>query len=79
MPAVKSKIVSISLPQDMTDEIQDVAKEERRSVSEVMREAFRQYAANRSLRDVRKSARAAVKRKGIKADDVERMVRQGRK
>lgn len=79
MSALKSKVVSISLPPDMTEEIQDVAREERRSVSEVMREAFRQYAANRSLKDVRKAARATVKKKGIKPDDVERIVRQGRK
>ena len=79
MPAVKSKIVSISLPPDMTEEIQDVAREERRSVSEVMREAFRQYSATRSLKDVRKVARSAAKKKGIKSDDVNEIVRQGRR
>lgn len=70
MRALKAKVVSISLPPDMTKEIQDLAREERRSVSEVMREAFRQYAANRALRGVRKAAKKAVKKKGIKARDM---------
>ena len=43
----KSKIISISLPPDMTEEVQDMAQEERRSVSEVIRGALRQYAAMR--------------------------------
>ena len=79
MPATKSKIVSISLPPDMTKEIQDVAREERRSVSKVMREAFRQYSATRSLKDVRKVARSAAKKNGIKSVDVNEIVRQGRR
>lgn len=79
MATAKSQIVSISLPPDMTKEIQEVATEERRSVSEVMREAFRQYAASRSLKDVRKIARGSAKKKGIKSEDVVQMVRQGRK
>ena len=36
-----AKVISISLPPDMTAELQEAAKEERRSVSEVMREALR--------------------------------------
>ncbi|MBS1960393.1 MAG: CopG family transcriptional regulator [Bdellovibrionales bacterium] len=73
-----SKVVSVSLPPDMTKEVQELAKEERRSVSEVIREAFRQYAANKALQDVRKSARKAAKAKGIKASDIDRIVQEGR-
>lgn len=75
----KSQIVSISLPPDMTKEVQEMAKEERRSISEVIREAFRQYAANKTLKDVRKEARKTAKRLGIKPDDVARIVREGRR
>jgi len=75
----KSQIVSISLPPDMTKEVQEMAKEERRSISEVLREAFRQYAANKILKEVRKEARQAAKRKGLKQEDVARMVREGRR
>ncbi len=74
----KHKIVSISLPPDMTQEVQELAKEERRSVSEVLREAFRQYAANKALLDVRKEARKAIKKKNLKPEDVDQMIRDGR-
>ena len=73
-----SKIISVSLPPDMTAEVQDMAKEERRSVSELLREAFRQYAAGKALQDVRREAGRIVKKKGIKPGDVEKIVREGR-
>ncbi len=78
MRATKSKIISISLPPDMTNEVQDMAKEERRSVSEIIREAFRQYAANKALSDVRKVARKSAKKKNIKPEDIEHIVRDDR-
>lgn len=73
-----SKIISVSLPPDMTEEVQEMAKEERRSVSEVLREAFRQYASGKALGDVRKQASKVAKKKGIKLSDIERIVREGR-
>lgn len=60
-----AKVVSISLPPDMTEEIQQIAKEERRSVSEVFREAIRQYAASRDLTNVRKEARKTVRKSKV--------------
>ncbi len=63
----------------MTKEVQKLAHEERRSVSEVLREAFRQYAANKALKDVRAEARKIVKKKGLKPEDIVNMVREGRK
>ena len=75
----KAKIVSISLPPDMTKEVQDMAKEERRSISELLREAFRQYAANKTLKKVRAEARRTVKKRGIRPDDANRMIRDGRR
>ena len=75
----KAKIISISLSSDMTEEVQEMAKEERRSVSEVIREAIRQYAANKDLEAIRKYGRKIVKKKGIKPDDIARIVREGRR
>ena len=75
----KAQVVSVSLPLDMTKEVQEMARDERRSVSEVIREAFRQYAANKVLKDVRKEARMSAKAKGIKPGDVAAIVREGRK
>jgi metal-responsive CopG/Arc/MetJ family transcriptional regulator len=79
MRSTKAQIVSISLPPDMTKEVQELAREERRSVSEILREAFRQYAASKTLKDVRKEARKTVKKRRIKPEDIEHMVREGRK
>ena len=78
MRSAKSRIISISLPPDMTKEVQEMAQEERRSVSEIIREALRQYSANRVLKDVRKIARKAAKKKGIKPEDIDRIVHEGR-
>ena len=74
-----AKVISISLPPDMNKEIQDIAKEERRSVSEVFREAIRQYAASHALGDARKEARKYAKKKGFRPADVAEIVAQGRK
>jgi len=73
-----SKIISVSLPPDMTVEVQEMAKDERRSVSELLREAFRQYAAGKALQNVRKEAGRVAKKKGIKPGDIEQVVREER-
>lgn len=75
----QAKVVSISLPPDMQDEMAQIAKEERRSVSEVIREAFRQYLATRALSNVRAKARKTAKRKGITSKDVNSIIREGRR
>ena len=72
----QAKVVSISLPPDMQDEMAQIAKEERRSVSEVIREAFRQYLASRALATVRTKARKTAKRKGIKTSDVDTIIHE---
>lgn len=74
-----ARVVSVSLPPDMEKEIQQIAKEERRTVSEVLREAFKQYAINRDLELVRKEGRKVAKRLKLTEDDVVRIVREGRK
>ena len=42
-----AKIMTISLPPQMSKEIQKLAQEEQRTISELIREAFRQYKMNR--------------------------------
>lgn len=74
-----AKVVSISLPPDMVDEIQELATEERRSVSEVMREALRRYACEKALEAVRKEAKKKIKRLKLTEEDIVKMVRDGRK
>ena len=41
------KTITISLPAEMGKEIQRLAEEEHRTVSELIRESFRQYKAQR--------------------------------
>ena len=74
-----AKVVSFSLSPDMEKDVQRVAKEERRTISELLREAFRQYLANRDLALVRKEGRKIAKKMNLKPEDVDRIVRDGRK
>ncbi|MGE0526590.1 MAG: ribbon-helix-helix protein, CopG family [Bdellovibrionales bacterium] len=74
-----AKVISLSLPPDMEKEVQKVAKEEHRTISELLREAFRQYLANRDLAAIRKEGRKVAKRMKLKPDDVARIVRAGRR
>lgn len=74
-----AKVISLSLPPDMEKEVQQVAKEEHRTISELLREAFRQYLARRDLTIVRKEGRKVAKRMKLKPDDVAKIVRAGRR
>ncbi len=74
-----AKVISLSLPPDMELEVQKVAKAEHRTVSELLREAFRQYLANRDLASFRKEGRKVAKRMRLNPEDIEKIVRSGRK
>ena len=73
-----AKVVSISLPPDMNSEIQELAKEERRSVSELMREALRQYIALSTWKNAQKQARKVAKKKNISPEDIQDIIDQER-
>jgi len=72
-----AKILSISLPQDLNDEVVAIANEERRTISEIFREAIRQYAANRAVADVRKAIKRTKKK--YREEDIEEIVDKRRK
>ncbi len=63
------KTITISLPTEMGREVEQVAKEEHRTVSELLREAFRRYQAHRNLTALAKAGKKAVKRKKVTAKD----------
>jgi predicted transcriptional regulator len=67
------KTITISLPAEMGKEIQKIAKEEHRTVSELMRESFRQYRAQRTLQVAARYGRSVAKRKGLTPQDFERV------
>ena len=43
MPERKTKTITFSLPPEMAEEVQDVMREEGRTMSELIREALRNY------------------------------------
>ena len=69
-----TRVLNVSLPPEMYDEIDQVAREESRTKSELIREAFRQYQFNRKWRLLRRWGEETVLRLGIETDeDVERL------
>ena len=63
------KTITISIPIEMGKEIQKLANEEHRTVSELIRESFRQYKAKRTLKTMAQKGRAAAKKKGLTPKD----------
>jgi metal-responsive CopG/Arc/MetJ family transcriptional regulator len=49
-----SKTYTISLPPEMAQEVEQVAREEKRNFSELFREAFRTYQQQREIREITK-------------------------
>ena len=63
------KTITISLPLEMGKEIQKMAQEEQRTVSELIRETFRQYKAQRSFKELVQKGKATAKKKKLTAKD----------
>ena len=67
MPGAKT--ITFSLTPDMVREVEQVAKAEHRTVSELLRETFRQYKARRNFAELSTSTRKQVKKKGLTEKD----------
>ena len=63
------KTITFSLPVEMSADIQKMAEEEQRTVSELVREAIRQYRAQRVFRSLAKKGKAQAKKLGLKSKD----------
>ena len=63
------KTITISLPAEMGREMQQIAEEEHRTVSELIRETFRQYKALRLYKSLEKKGKAAVKKNKLTPKD----------
>jgi Arc/MetJ-type ribon-helix-helix transcriptional regulator len=76
-----AKGFSVSFPAELREEVTEIAKDERRSISEVLREAFRQYKARRVVEQARRAGQRYLKKKGkpLTDDDIDRIVHEGRK
>jgi metal-responsive CopG/Arc/MetJ family transcriptional regulator len=71
-----SRVFTISFPEDLARQVDEVAKEESRNFSELFREAFRTYRMERVRRRLQADLEYARTRnpKGYREDDVERLV-----
>jgi len=63
------KTVTISLPMEMGREIEKVAKDEHRTVSELLRETFRQYQSQKNLKELALEGKNAAKKKKLTLKD----------
>ena len=73
-----AKVINISLPDDLLREIDDYAKEESRTRSELFREAARQYIESRRWRRLREAGSKTARELGLAEEDVERIVQEYR-
>ncbi len=71
---MQRSIINISMPRDMARRVKRVAKEENRTQSELLREAFRVYEWRRDWAKIRAWGEETARKMGIKSDeDVERI------
>jgi predicted transcriptional regulator len=73
-----SKVVSITLPPDMVTEAEQLARREKRTMSELMREAFRRYKRQREWDEANQYGDAKAKQLGITEADVVRLIKEFR-
>ena len=79
-----TRTLSITLPPDMLERAQSIAKRESRTMSELIREALRYYERRTSERenwweDVNAYGRAMAERQGIREEDVDRVIHEARR
>jgi predicted transcriptional regulator len=73
-----SKVVSITLPPEMATEAARLARRENRTMSELMREAFRRYKRQREWDEANAYGRAKAEALGITEADVVRLIKESR-
>ena len=72
-----TKILNISLSKELYEKIEDVALQENRTKSELVREAFRQYSANRNWTRIRQWGDETARRMQIKDEqDIDKILHE---
>jgi len=71
-----SRVFTISFPEDLATQVEEVARQESRNISELFREAFRTYRLERMQRKLAATRAAVGARTGPRytEDDVEALV-----
>ena len=72
----QSRVFTISFPEDLAQQVDQVAKQESRNISELFREAFRSYRMEKIRKRMDEDLKYAKQRNvhGYTSDDVERLV-----
>lgn len=65
----RTRTITFSLPEDMGQDVEKIAAEEQRTISEMLREMIRSYRARRNLKRLSEEGRAQVKKLGLKPED----------
>jgi metal-responsive CopG/Arc/MetJ family transcriptional regulator len=75
-----TKVLSITLPAPMLEEAQALAKKENRTMSELVREALRQYQREKRWEEINGFGRARAEAVGVRSeDDVVQVVHEHRR
>jgi len=74
-----TKTVTLSLPREMVDKIEELMKEEGRTRSELLREALRRYMKEQEWKEITRYGRMRAKEKGITEDQIEDIIDARRK
>ena len=79
-PMRTTKVVSITLPPPLFEEAKALAKQENRTMSELMREALRRYQREREWEQIRAYGTKAAEKAGVKTEeDVVNLIHEWRK
>lgn len=73
----KTKILNISLSKELYEEIENISRGESRTKSDLIREAFRQYSANKKWSEIRAYGDETARRFGIKDEqDIDKILHE---
>jgi metal-responsive CopG/Arc/MetJ family transcriptional regulator len=74
-----TKTVTLSLPPEMVDKIEELMKEEGRTRSELLRGALRRYAEEQEMKKIYRYGEIKARKKGITEDQIEDIIDARRK
>lgn len=73
-----TKTISLSVPPEMAEKIKELMKKEGRTRSELIREALRRYVEEQEWKEIYRYGEMKAREKGIKEEDVDRIVHEYR-
>jgi len=74
-----TKTITLSLPPEMADKIEELMREEGRTRSELLREALRRYAEEQEMKKIYRYGEIKARQRGITEDRIEDIIDARRK